>query len=316
MFPKNGKEVSRLDKLIITVAPVGAETTRKDNPNLPLTPLEIAEETARCAEKGASMVHLHVRDEQGNATQSRDVFAETIALIQERCNLIIQVSTGGASWMEPEERLQPVALRPEMATLTTGTVNFGDEIFSNPMPMVERFAREMRAYGVKPEIEIFDVGMVSNALSLVKKEILQLPLHFDFVMGVPGGIPGEPRHLLHLVESIPGGCTWSVAGIGRNELPLAVMAILLGGHVRVGFEDNIYYSKGVLADSNAQLVERIARVAGELGRQVATPDEARQILGLQKIRSARQGQPESTCCKHDNGGEKEWPCLLSKDNRG
>jgi len=272
--------VVRLDKLIITVAPVGAETTRRDNPNLPLTPEEIAQDVVRCVEKGASIVHLHVRDTAGNATQSREVFQEAIALIKKNCNAIIQVSTGGAAWMTPEERLQPVTLRPEMATLTTGTVNFGDDVFANPSQVIERFAREIVAHGVKPEIEVFDVGMIANGLKLVKQGILQLPLHFDFVMGVPGGIPGEPRHLLHLVESLPAGCTWTVAGIGRCELPLAVQAILLGGHVRVGFEDNVYYSKGVLAASNAQLVERIARIAAELGRAVASPDEARRILGL------------------------------------
>lgn len=269
-----------MDKLIITVAPVGAEITRDDNPNLPLTPEEIAGEALQCVEKGAAIIHLHVRDAQGKPTQSKEVFARAISLIKQNCNAIVQVSTGGAAWMSPEERLQPVTLKPEMATLTTGTVNFGEDIFSNPLPVVEHFAREIVAHGVKPEIEVFDVGMINNALSLVKKGILRLPLHFDFVMGVPGGIPGEPRHLLHLVESLPPNSTWTVAGIGRYELPLATMAILLNGHVRVGFEDNIYYAKGVLAESNAQLVERIGRLAGELGRAVAKPDEARQILGL------------------------------------
>ncbi|ATW26915.1 3-keto-5-aminohexanoate cleavage protein [Candidatus Formimonas warabiya] len=269
-----------MDKLIITVAAVGAEVTKKDNPNLPVTPLEIAEEAQRCAEKGASIIHLHVRDGDGNPTQSKEVFAETIRLIKERTNIIIQTSTGGAAWMSGEERLQPIELKPEMATLTTGTVNFGAELFSNPTPMVEQFAKKIVENGVKPEIEVFEVGMINNALNLVKKGILQLPLHFDFVMGVPGGIPGEPRHLLHLVESLPAGCTWTVAGIGRYELSLGTLAILLGGNVRVGFEDNIFYAKGVLAQSNGQLVERMARLAKELGREVATPDEARKILHL------------------------------------
>lgn len=269
-----------MDKLIITAAPVGAEASRQDNPNLPLTPREIAEEAVRCAEKGAAIIHLHVRDAEGKATQSKAVFQETMQLIRKQCNVIIQTSTGGAAWMSAAERLQPVELRPEMATLTTGTVNFGDEIFSNPLPMIAEFAKAMIKYGVKPEIEVFEVGMIHNALALVKKGILQLPLHFDFVMGVPGGIAGEPKHLIHLVESLPPGCTWTVAGIGRCELPLAVIAAAMGGHVRVGFEDNVYYTKGVLADSNAQLVERIARIAHELGRPIATPDEARKILGL------------------------------------
>lgn len=266
--------------LIITVAPVGAETSRQDNPSLPLSPREIADEAILCAEKGASIIHLHVRDEEGRATQAKHVFQETIALIKKDSNVIIQTSTGGAAWMSAEERLQPVELKPEMATLTAGTVNFGEEIFSNPMPMIESFAKAMVAQGVKPEIEVFEVGMIYNALRLVKKNILTLPLHFDFVMGVPGGIPGEARHLLHLVESLPPESTWMVAGIGRSELSLGVMAIVLGGHVRVGFEDNVYYSKGVLAEGNAPLVERIARIAKELGRPIATPDQARAMLGL------------------------------------
>ena len=269
-----------MEKLIITVAPVGAEATRNDNPHLPITPAEIAEEAANCEAAGASILHLHVRDAAGNPTQDREIFRETIAAIKKRSSLIVQTSTGGASWMTAEERLQPIGLRPEMATLTTGTVNFGNEVFSNPPPLLETFARALAENGVKPEIEVFETGMIANAMALVKKGLLSMPLHFDFVMGVPGGIPGEPRHLLHLVESLPRGCTWSVAGIGRSELPLAVMAILLGGHVRVGFEDNVYYSKGVLADSNAQLVERIVRLASELGRPVATPADARAILGL------------------------------------
>ena len=269
-----------MDKLIITVAPVGAEVTRQDNPSLPLTPPEIAEEAFQCRAAGASILHLHVRDVAGNASQEKSCFQPVIEAIKQRCDLIVQVSTGGAASMTAAERIQPVELRPEMATLSTGTVNFGSEIFANPMPVIENFAQAMLTYGVKPEIEVFDVGMIRNALMLVKKGLLKLPLHFDFVMGVPGGIPGEPRHLLHMVESLPPGCTWSVAGIGGSELPLAVMAIILGGHVRVGFEDNVYYSKNVLATSNAQLVSRIVRIAGELGRPVATPDEARVILGL------------------------------------
>ena len=280
LFLKKSKGGDNLDPLIITVAPVGAEASRKDNPNLPLTPREIADEAILCVEKGASIIHLHVRDEDGKATQSKAIFKETMNLIKKNCNVIIQTSTGGASWMTAQERLEPIELKPEMATLTTGTVNFGDEIFSNSMPNVEIFAKAMIEQGVKPEIEVFEVGMIHNALRLVQKGVLRLPLHFDFVMGVPGGIPGEPRHLVHLAESLPLGCTWSVAGIGRSELPLGTMAIIMGGHVRVGFEDNVYYAKGVLAKNNAQLVERVARIAGELGRQVATPDQARKILGL------------------------------------
>ncbi len=272
------------DRTIVTVAIVGAETTRADNPNLPLTPLEIGEAAAACREAGAAIVHLHVRDEAGRATQSRDVFAAAIAEIKRRSDMIIQVSTGGAVGVTTEERLQPLELRPEMATLTVGTVNFGDDVFLNPPAMVEKFAARMKELGVRPEVEVFDVGMVAAAERLVKKGLLTPPLHFDLVMGVPGGIPGTPKNLLHLVELLPPGSTWSVAGIGRAELPLGTMAVVLGGHVRVGMEDNVYYAKGVLAESNAQLVARIARIAAELGRPAATPDEARARLGLKAQR--------------------------------
>lgn len=269
-----------MQKLIITAAINGAEVTKEQQPRLPILPDEVGQEAADCEKAGASIIHLHGRDEAGRPTQDKEVFRKYIEAIKAKSNVIIQTSTGGAVGMTPEERLQPVSLAPEMATLTTGTVNFGDEVFYNAPKDIEKFAAYMKEMGVKPEIEVFDVGMINNAMVLVKKGLLSLPLHFDFVMGVPGGITGTPKNLMHLVESIPQGCTWSVAGIGKAELPLAVMAIILGGHVRVGFEDNIYYSKGVLAESNAQLVQRIVRIAGELGREVATPEEARQILGI------------------------------------
>ncbi|MDY6825994.1 MAG: 3-keto-5-aminohexanoate cleavage protein [Bacillota bacterium] len=269
-----------MDKLIITAALTGAEVTREHNQNLPITPEEIAAEAYRCCQAGASLIHLHVRNEDETPTQSREVYQETISLIKEKCGLIVQVSTGGAVGMSAEERLQPIYLKPEMATLSTGSVNFGDDVFINPPAYLEKFARVMQEHNVKPEIEVFEVGMISNALQLAKKGLLSEPLHFDFVMGVPGGIPASLKNLLHLVESIPSGSTWTVAGMGRHELPLGTAAIILGGHVRVGFEDNVFYEKGVLAESNAQLVERIARVAAIHSRPVAEPDEARLILGL------------------------------------
>jgi 3-keto-5-aminohexanoate cleavage enzyme len=271
-----------VEKLIITAAISGAELTKEQHPHLPVTTEEIVKEAIACRDAGASIIHLHVRDEQGMATQDRECFRVAMETIKARTDVIIQPSTGGAVGMTPEERLQPVSLQPEMATLTTGTVNFGDDVFYNPPKEIEQFAAYMLEMGVKPEIEVFDVGMINNALNLAKKGLLKNPLHFDFVMGVPGAIPGTPKNLLHLVDSIPPGSTWTVAGIGRAQLSLGTMAILLGGNVRVGFEDNIYYAKGVLAKSNAELVARIARLAAELGREIATPQEARRILGITK----------------------------------
>lgn len=268
-----------MEKLVITVALDGAEVTKAQNPHLPVTPAELGEDAARCCQAGAAMVHVHGRLPDGTPTQSAEVYAEIIREVRAHSNVIVQVSTGGAVGMTADERLQPVFLKPEMASLTAGTVNFGRDVFMNPPELIEHFAKVMVEQGVVPEIEAFDLGHINNALTLVKQGILPPQLHFDFVMGVPGGIAPTIRNLLHMAESIPEGCTWSVAGIGRAQLPLANAAILLGGHVRVGLEDNIYYTKGVLA-SNEMLVARVVRIARELGREVAAPDEARRILRL------------------------------------
>lgn len=269
-----------MEKLIITAALTGAEVTKDIQPNLPVSPDEIAEAAYECYLAGASIVHVHARDEEGNPTQSYDVYKEIKEKIEAKCNVIVQPSTGGATWHTPDERLQPVDLKPEMATLSAGTCNFGNEVFMNSGEYIEKFAKKMQELGVKPEIEVFERGMIQNAKNLVKKGLLAEPIHFDFVLGVPGACPGTPEDLMFMLTHIPADSTWTVAGIGRSETPLATMAIILGGNVRVGFEDNVYYSKGRLAKSNAELVERVVRISNELGREIATPDEARKILGL------------------------------------
>ena len=275
-----------MEPLIITAAVVGAELKREDTPYLPLTQEEIADEACAAHSAGAAMVHLHARAADGSPTQDADVYAQIIQEVRARCpDVIIQVSTGGAVGMSAEERLQPIYLHPDMASLTTGTVNFSEDVFVNDLPMVRRFAQAMRQQSVTPEIEIFDSGMIPAALRLVKEGLLTEPLHFDLVLGVPGGAAGTPKNLLHLVESLPIGSTWTVAGIGAAQLPLAVMAIILGGHVRVGLEDNIYYKRGVLSEGNAPLVSRVVRLADELDRPVATPTEARRILRLEGTRA-------------------------------
>lgn len=269
-----------MEKLIISAAIVGGELTRKEQPALSITPQEIAEDAYQCYEAGASIIHLHVRDENGNPTQDKKIFQRTVQLIREKCPVLIQVSTGGSIGMPLEERIQSLEAEPDMATLTTGTCNFGPDIFMNPQKYIESLAKRMAEKNIKPELECFEPGMVANAVRLMKKGLIKEPLHFDFVLGVMGAMPGEPKDLLHMVDSIPPGATWTVAGIGRYQTSLAVMAIVLGGHVRVGFEDNIYYHKRVLAESNAQFVGRIVRIAREVEREVATPEEARRILGL------------------------------------
>ena len=270
-----------MEKLIITAAVCGAEATKEDNPNLPITPQEIAESSYYAVQAGAAIIHLHVRDQDGMPTQDKDVFGETIALIRERCSdVIIQPSTGGAVGMSFTERAQPLEIKPEMATLTTGTINFGNEVFYNPPECIEQFAMKMREMGIKPEIEVFDFGMIANTLRLVKEKLVTEPLHFNFVMGVRGGIPGTIKNLLHLAAEIPCSSTWTVSGMGRHQLPLSAVAITIGGNVRVGLEDNLYYRKGELAKSNAELVARVVRLAKELERPVANSCEARKILGL------------------------------------
>ncbi len=269
--------------LIITAAVVGAELSRQDTPFLPLTPDEIAEEAWEAQQAGAAMVHLHARAADGSPTQDIQAYQSIIQAVRSRCpDLIIQVSTGGAVGMSAEERLQPLALQPDMASLTTGTVNFGEEVFYNSLPMIRQFARAMLEKNIRPELEIFDSGMIANALRLFKEGLLLEPLHFNFVLGVPGGAAGTLKNLMHMVESVPPSSTWCASGIGAAQLPLTTMAILLGGHVRVGLEDNIYYRRGELSQGNAPLVARAVRLAGELGRPLATPNEARRILNLER----------------------------------
>ncbi|MCL5256294.1 MAG: 3-keto-5-aminohexanoate cleavage protein [Chloroflexi bacterium] len=268
-----------MDGVIISVAPTGSVPTREHTPHVPLTPQEIAADVYRCWQAGAAIAHIHARDAQGRPTADKAVFAEIKERIESKCDIIVMISTGGRASSLQEDRAAPLTLRPEMASLTTGSVNFPTSVYVNSPSLIEALAKEMKSLGIKPELEIFDTAMITNALDLLKKQLILAPLHFQFVMGVQGAIAATPKNLFHLVESIPPGSTWSVAGIGRAQLPMTALGLLLGGHVRVGLEDNLQYSKGVLA-TNQQLVERVARLAGELGRPVCSPDEARAILGL------------------------------------
>ncbi len=276
-----------MEPLIITVAPVGAELTREQTPHLPLTPAELGRVAAGVRAAGAAMIHVHCRNDDGSNTHDAARFAAAYAAIQSSSDLIVQFSTGGALGMTPLERAAPLALQPEMATLTCGTVNFGDGIFENSFPIMRGILAQMQRFGVMPELEIFDRGHISNARLLAKEGSLTLPQHVDFVLGVPGGLDASVANLVDCVSALPPDCTWSVAGIGRMQLPLAVTAIAMGGHVRVGLEDNIYYSRGRLA-TNEELVARVVRVAAELGRPVATPDEARRILRLPPARNPKE----------------------------
>ncbi|MHA2038177.1 MAG: 3-keto-5-aminohexanoate cleavage enzyme [Promethearchaeota archaeon] len=273
-----------MDKLIITAAICGAEVTKDINKNIPYTVEEIGREAESAYKAGASVIHLHVREDNGKPTQNKERFMESIEEIKKRCpNVIIQPSTGGAIGMTNEERLQPIYLEPppEMATLDCGTMNFGgDEIFVNTENTIIYFAEQMNNRDVKYELECFDVGMVDMVLRLHDMGYIKKPMHFNFVLGVIGGISASPRNLTFLIESIPGESTYTVCAIGRHEFPMVSLSIEKGGHARVGFEDNVYLSKGILARSNGELVEKVVKIAQEFGRDIASPNEARKILGI------------------------------------
>lgn len=272
-----------MEKLIITAAICGAEVLKEHNPAVPYTVEEIVREAKSAYDAGASIIHLHVRWDDGTPTQDKGRFNVMMNAIKAVCpDVIIQPSTGGAVGMTNDERLQPTELNPEMATLDCGTCNFGgDDVFTNTENTIKYFGEQMIKRGIKPELEVFDKSMIDMALRLQKKGFINTPMHFDFVMGVNGGISGELRDFIFLRGSIPADATYTVAGVGRFEFPLAMAAIIDGGHVRVGFEDNVSISKGVLAKSNGEMVAKVVRMAKELGREVATPAEARVILGLE-----------------------------------
>jgi uncharacterized protein (DUF849 family) len=271
-------------KTIITVATTGAWPTKKDNPNVPLTPQEIANDVYECYKAGAAVAHLHMRDEEAKGTMDKEKFKETAALIKEKCDIVINMTTSGDLNATDETRQAHLKeLRPDMASYDCGSMNWGHStLFLNPPKFLEELGTTMQEYNVKPEIEIFDAGMIYNSLYYLKKGILKAPIHYQFVLGAAGGSTATVENLVYLKSLIPEGSTWSALGIGRGHLPILLTALAMGGHVRVGLEDNVMYSKDELAKSNRQLVERAARIIKEFGNEVATPSEARAILGLKK----------------------------------
>ncbi len=273
-----------MEKLIITAAICGAEVTKEQNPAVPYTVEEIVREAKSAVDAGAAIVHLHVREDDGTPTQSKARFKECMDAIYKVCpDVIIIPSTGGAVGMSAEERLQPTELMPEMATLDCGTCNFGDDVFENTMPMMRAFGKRMMENNIKPEYECFEMGHLDTVLNMARKgQVPGAPMQFNFVLGVPGCTPATVQNLAWLVNAIPAGSTWTATGIGRNAFTLAAAAIVMGGNVRVGFEDNLNLERGVLAKSNGELVAKVVRIAKELGRPVATSAEAREILSLKK----------------------------------
>lgn len=266
--------------LIISCPVIGAELTKETYPYLPSTPEELANAAHEAVKAGASIIHLHVRDEEGKPSQRVDIFDNVSKLIKNRCDCILQYSTGGAVGTAVEKRCAPLSLKPEMGTLSMGTMNFGPDVFENTEHIIKTIAKSLQENACLAELEVFDYGMMEAVEKYLKKGWIPSKYHIDFVLGVPGGMTGELRNLVMLVDRLPKDQTWAVAGVGRYQLPLTMHAIAMGGHVRVGIEDNVYYRKGELTKSNAQLIERVVRIAKEADRPVATVAEARKILGL------------------------------------
>ena len=275
------------NKRIITVATTGAWPKKDNNPNVPLTPVEIAEEIYNCWKEGAAIAHVHCRDEDGNAAMVYEQFKEAVELIRgyKDCDIILNITTSGGVNLKEEDRIKPFyELKPEMASYDCGTMNWAhNTIFENNPAFLEKLGLLMQEVGVKPEIEAFDPGMVYNAGYYLKKGILKAPAHFQFCMSVAGGIKASTKNLVFMKETmdeVAPGSTWSAFGVGAGAMEILYATVAMGGHVRVGMEDNVLYRKGQLAESNMQFVARARRIIEEFTAEVATPAEAREILGL------------------------------------
>ena len=272
--------------LVINLAPTGMVPTKTDNPHLPVTPDEIATDAARCVSAGASIVHLHARDEDGVPTHRREVYADLVAKVKEQCgDVIVCVSTSGRRVSEFEQRAEVLDLAgdlaPDLASLTLGSLNFPKQASLNDPAMIERLAERMRERGIVPELEVFDLGMVDYARYLLERGVLEPPLIFNILLGNLGTLAATPFNLATLVQSLPTGAAWATAGIGRFQLPLNALGVVTGGNVRVGLEDNLWLDaeKTQPAD-NLSLVERVVGIAGAIGREIAAPAQARALLGL------------------------------------
>lgn len=269
--------------IIVTTAITGSQPRKKDNPALPVTPSEQIESTHEAFEAGSSLVHIHVRDSQEDSSSDPDLFSEVQEGIKKHCpNMIIQFSTGGRG-RAASLRGGMLYLKPDMASLATGSVNFPGMIYENPPQLIDELAGEMEVYGVKPEIEVFDAAMLYNAIKMSESGAISSPIHVQFVLGIPGAMPVRRKLLEFLIDelaTLAPGATWSAMGIGRNQFEVNKWSLELGGHARTGFEDNVKLNKDTLAANNAALVSLIADVAAEYDRKLASPDEARVILGL------------------------------------
>jgi len=277
--------------VVISCALTGSLTTRSQCPAIPYTPEEIGEEARRAAEAGAAIVHIHARNDDGTPTWSLETFRRILEEVRGRTDVIVNFSTGSVG-IPKEERIAHIReLQPEIAALNMGSMNYAiysstrkefyhDHVFANPFGDIRFFLEAMNEAGVRPEMECFDSGHIGNTRPLIDMGILRAPLQFSLVMGVLGGIPASTRNLVHQVESLPAGAHWQLIGVGLEQWPLCAAALAMGGNIRVGLEDNFYLAAGRMATSNGNLVEKAARLARDLGREVATIARARELLQL------------------------------------
>jgi 3-keto-5-aminohexanoate cleavage enzyme len=279
--------IDTYSKVIINAAITGMVPTKEETPYVPLTEEEIVRDAILCHKSGASIVHLHIRDEKGAPDYRAERYGKIIKRIRNECDIIICVSTSARVFKEFDQRAEVLFLKgdekPEMASLTLGSFNFPKQASVNSPDIIVKLAETMIKNNIKPELEVFDAGMLNYAKYLDKKLALPRPLYFNLLLGSLGGIPGRPRDLSYLVQNLPDDSVWAAAGIGLFQLPVNATALIKGGGVRVGLEDNIYfdYEKKELA-TNERLIKRIVRIAKELRREIATPGETRQILGIKK----------------------------------
>ncbi|MBD3195028.1 MAG: 3-keto-5-aminohexanoate cleavage protein [Candidatus Lokiarchaeota archaeon] len=294
------------DKVIITAAITGGIHGKWATEALPITPEEQAQAAFDCYEAGASICHLHVRGKDGQNTPDIEVYNKTVSLIREKCPIIVQIGNGIGAWIEYgvktsssgkkygqaivmpslKQRLNLLTIspKPEMFTINAGTFEFrtpyGGHTFDNPIKFNKRFAEKCRKLGCGIEIEVYDIGHIANILDLVEMGALEPPMHFSIVLGINGGAPATPENLLHMVHQLPEGSSWQVVTVGKYNLRTTLIAMCMGGNIRTGLEDSIYYEKGKLAESNAQLVERMVRLAKEIGREPADVEETKELLHI------------------------------------
>ena len=274
------KKGPNMNKLIITVAPCSPAAQLARHPDLPCTSEQIADEVVSAQAAGASIAHLHVLDDIGQPTQDLGPFRRTVALIRDRCDIIIEGSTGGLTGFSAADRSVALQADIEMASLNPGSVNYDQGVYVNSPQDIDYWVRDMHARGIKPGIAIFDVSMIGNAARYIREGLIAEPPVFNFVLGLVGALSATARNLLFLVESLPPGAMWETTGHGAHNLQATLWAIALGGHARAGYEDSVYYRPGERAVNNAMLIERIARIAQEAERETASASEARALLGL------------------------------------